>query len=61
MPKTPLSPIEHVDIALGDRSYRIAIGGGLLDDTDSFAQLPAASTALQSKWAPATVYELRSV
>ena len=46
MPKTPLSPIEHVDIALGDRSYRIAIGGGLLDAADSFADLPVASTAL---------------
>lgn len=46
MPKTSLLSIDHVDIALGDRSYRIAIGGGLLDAADSFAGLPAASTAL---------------
>jgi 3-dehydroquinate synthase len=38
--------LQHVDIALGDRSYRIAIGGGLLDGADSFARLPAASAAL---------------
>ena len=46
MPKTSHLSIEHVDIALGDRSYRIAIGRGLLDAADSFAGLPAASTAL---------------
>lgn len=35
-----------VDIDLGDRRYRIAIGAGLLDHPDSFAGLPAASTAV---------------
>jgi 3-dehydroquinate synthase len=60
MPKTSLSPIEHVDIALGDRSYRISIGGGLLDAADSFAQLPAASTALLvSNTTVAPLYQAR--
>ena len=35
-----------VDIDLGDRSYRIEIGAGLLDRPASFAGLPAASAAL---------------
>jgi 3-dehydroquinate synthase len=38
--------LQHVDIALGDRSYRIAIGAGLLDGAASFAGLPAAAAAL---------------
>ena len=46
MPKTSAPSTEHVDIALGDRSYRIAIGGDLLDAADSFAGLPTASSAL---------------
>ena len=39
-------PPDHVDIALGERSYRIAIGAGLLDAPGSFDQLPAAHAAL---------------
>ncbi len=46
MPKTSALSLEHVDIALGDRSYSIAIGGDLLDAVDTFTGLPAASTAL---------------
>lgn len=42
----PHSSLEHVDIALGDRSYRIAIGAGLLDAADSFDLLPSATSAL---------------
>ena len=38
--------LEHVDIALGERSYRIAIGGGLLDAAGSYDGLPSAHTAL---------------
>jgi 3-dehydroquinate synthase len=37
---------QSVDIDLGDRSYRISIGGGLLDQRASFEGLPAASSAL---------------
>lgn len=36
----------HVAIDLGERSYRITIGAGLLTDAASFDGLPAASTAL---------------
>jgi 3-dehydroquinate synthase len=35
-----------VPIALGERSYDISIGSGLLDDPGSFAGLPAANTAV---------------
>jgi len=43
----PLSaPPESVEIQLGDRSYPILIGSGLLGAPDSFAALPAAATAL---------------
>ncbi len=45
-PSPTAAPLEHVDIALDERSYRIAIGAGLLDAADSFADLPKASTAL---------------
>ena len=45
MMQTPL-PVSHVDIALGQRSYAIWIGAGLLQSTDSFATLPAATTAV---------------
>ena len=37
---------ESVEIQLGDRSYPILIGSGLLGEPRSFAPLPAASTAL---------------
>ena len=36
----------HVPIALGERSYTIHIGSGLLDDPASWAGLPAAADAL---------------
>ena len=43
----PLSvPSESVEIHLGDRSYKILIGAGLLGDASSFAATPAAATAL---------------
>jgi len=45
-PLNPTSPCQHVDISLEDRSYRIWIGGGLLDGPASFDGLPAANTAL---------------
>ena len=41
-----LSSPERVVIDLGDRSYPILIGTGLLDDAATWAQLPAAATAL---------------
>jgi 3-dehydroquinate synthase len=37
---------ERVDIALGDRSYSILIGSGLLGDPASFEAVPPASTAV---------------
>ncbi|AOF84288.1 3-dehydroquinate synthase [Hydrogenophaga sp. RAC07] len=37
---------ERVSIALGDRSYPIDIGSGLLDAADSFANLPTAHSAM---------------
>ncbi|MDP9602586.1 UNVERIFIED_ORG: 3-dehydroquinate synthase [Variovorax paradoxus] len=40
------APPERVDIQLGDRSYPILIGAGLLDDPRSFAAVPASATAL---------------
>ena len=39
-------PTLHVPIALGDRSYSIHIGSGLLDDPASWAGLPASADAL---------------
>ncbi|MBB3177314.1 3-dehydroquinate synthase [Variovorax sp. Sphag1AA] len=43
----PLSaPPESVEIQLGDRSYPILIGSGLLGDPGSYAALPSAATAL---------------
>ncbi|HEY2255650.1 MAG TPA: 3-dehydroquinate synthase [Variovorax sp.] len=39
-------PPERVDIRLGERSYPILIGSGLLDDAASFAAAPRASHAL---------------
>ncbi len=38
--------LHSVPIALGDRSYPIAIGTGLLDQASTFAALPKASAAL---------------
>lgn len=38
--------VQQVSIDLGDRSYSIAIGSGLLDDAAFYAPLPAATTAL---------------
>ena len=40
------APPERVDIQLGDRSYPILIGAGLLDDPRSFDVVPASATAL---------------
>ncbi|MDP2249154.1 MAG: 3-dehydroquinate synthase [Hydrogenophaga sp.] len=37
---------ERVSIDLGDRSYAIDIGSGLLDAAESYAQLPAAHSAM---------------
>ena len=37
---------QRVNIALGDRSYPIVIGTGLLGDPATYAQLPGAATAL---------------
>ncbi len=44
MPLT--APLQRVDIALGERSYPIQIGAGLLDAPQVWAALPAAATAL---------------
>ncbi len=38
--------LQRVHIALGERSYPILIGAGLLGDAATYAQLPKASTAL---------------
>jgi len=40
------SSLQQVPIALGDRSYTISIGSGLLDNPLSYAAAPKASTAL---------------
>ncbi len=56
-PLPPLSPIsprpltsslatQRVNISLGERSYPIVIGTGLLGDAATYAQLPGAATAL---------------
>ena len=42
---SPISP-QSVDIDLGERSYRIWIGGGLLDQRASFDGLPTANSAV---------------
>ena len=42
----PANLPECVDINLGDRSYPILIGAGLLDDPASFNAVPSASSAL---------------
>ena len=46
MQRDSVSGCTFVQISLAERSYRIAIGSGLLADADSYRQLPAASTAL---------------
>jgi 3-dehydroquinate synthase len=38
--------IDQVSIDLGERSYSILIGSGLLDDSDAFSELPRSSAAL---------------
>lgn len=38
-------PVSRVEIRLGERSYPILIGSGLLDQSEVFAQLPQASQA----------------
>ncbi|MCU4119671.1 3-dehydroquinate synthase [Variovorax sp. N23] len=45
---TPVSPTapQRVDIALGERSYPILIGAGLLDEPASFEAVPRAASAL---------------
>jgi 3-dehydroquinate synthase len=45
-PMSTLSPFDTVSIALGERSYDITIGSGLLTQPDAFAGLPRASCAL---------------
>ena len=42
----PPSPTRNVPINLGERSYTIHIGSGLLDDPASYAGLPASADAL---------------
>ena len=37
---------QQVPITLGDRSYSIAIGAGLIDDPQTYAAAPKAATAL---------------
>jgi len=46
MTAAPSVPTIHVPITLGDRSYDIHIGSGLLADPASWAGLPASSDAL---------------
>lgn len=44
--QAPSSFHQQVEIDLGDRSYAIDIGAGLLDSPESFRQLPAARSAM---------------
>jgi len=46
MPSAPLAAPECVHIDLGDRSYPIVIGSGLLGEGANYADLPAAALAL---------------
>jgi 3-dehydroquinate synthase len=46
MPATGINHVEHVRIALGERSYDIAIGAGLLDEPTAWDGLPPAASAL---------------
>src|SRR4051812_12671595 len=43
---SPVPSREQVAIALGERSYRIVIGGGLLGDAAAWADAPSSSQAL---------------
>lgn len=45
-PRASSATPERVDISLGDRSYPILIGAGLLDDPASFTNVSAAASAL---------------
>ena len=45
-PSPATRAIEHVRIELGDRSYDIVIGGRLLADPATYAQVPSAAMAL---------------
>ena len=42
----PISAVQRVPIALGDRSYTIAIGPALLSDPATFSETPPAATAV---------------
>ena len=46
MQATPAQATQSVRIDLGDRSYPITIGPGLLDDASTWSQLPKSSAAL---------------
>ena len=46
MPAPPSEPIQQVQIPLGERSYDILIGAGLLGRAESWEGLPAAAAAL---------------
>jgi 3-dehydroquinate synthase len=55
---------ERVEIQLGERSYPILIGGGLLEDAASFGVVPAAASALivsNTTVAPLYAHALRTV
>jgi 3-dehydroquinate synthase len=57
-------PAERVRIELGDRSYDILIGHGILDAAESFTGLPPAQTAVivtNSTVAPLLAHRLRRV
>ena len=41
-----LQPLTKVSIELGDRSYHIAIQGGLISDPSTYSAAPPASAAL---------------
>src|SRR3954470_16661336 len=43
---SPASPRAQVPIELGDRSYAILIGSGLLDSSESWSDAPASAQAL---------------
>ena len=64
MPAPGSPPVQHVPIALGDRSYDIAIGAGLLDDPAAWDGLPPAASALivsNTTVAPLYAQRLRAV
>ena len=46
MQTAPASSVQQVPIDLGDRSYTILIGQGLLDDPAAWDSLPQAASAL---------------